>query len=146
MTQPTGIVFEEMAELDLEEILKKIAAGDSMIGIDLSAVNFRGVDLSGSNLYFAALKDADLSKANLRSCILDRANLTGATLARANLRGASLEKANLLRANLWHAKLEGVQWQGANLGWAIFIGATYDKMTNWPEGFDPNRAGAVLVD
>ena len=80
----------------------------------------------------------------MQAAFLDRANLTGASLSRANLSGANLEKANLLRANLWHARLEGVQWQGANLKYAILFGATYDKMTRWPSGFEP--VGAVLME
>ena len=148
--------FYEMAELTREQLLEKVAAGDNLSGTDLRAskleladlraVNLSGADLCRANLYFAKLTDSDLSAANLQLAVLDRADLTGAFLTRANLRGASLERANLFRANLWNARLEGVQCEGANLDRALVTGATYDKMTNWPNGFDPEGAGAVLID
>ena len=55
------------------------------------------------------------------------ANLYRADLYEANLYGADLYRANLYRADLCRADLRG---------------ATYDKYTNWPDGFDPIKAGA----
>lgn len=84
----------------------------------------------GADLRMANLGEADLGGANLT-----KANLTEANLVRAYLRGARLVKASLGGANLRGAKLTG----------AVLQGATYDKQTLWPEGFDPDGAGAILI-
>jgi hypothetical protein len=47
----------------------------------------------------------------------------------ANLRGANLEGANLAGANLAGANLSKVE---------------VDKETEWPLGFDPEAAGAII--
>ena len=62
------------------------------------------------------------------------------SLEGANLRGANLTWTDLRAANLVDANLSG-----ANLSRADLSGARYDA-TWWPEGFDPEAAGAVLVD
>jgi uncharacterized protein YjbI with pentapeptide repeats len=71
------------------------------------------------------LDEANLQEADLSSAFLYRANL-----ARTILRGANLRSANLRSANL----------SGANLR-----GARYNAETIWPDGFDPEASGAVLV-
>ena len=79
-----------------------------------------------ANLEAAILADADLA----------RSDLAGAVLRDADLRGADLTEANLREADLRGAKLEG-----ANL-----TGALYNQGTRWPEGFDPEAAGARFQD
>jgi hypothetical protein len=78
----------------------------------------------------ANLQCADLSRTDLRETRLDGANLRGAALTSADLREASLRGADLTEADLTRAVLHG---------------ATYDRSTRWPEGFDPAVSGAVLV-
>ena len=68
------------------------------------------------------------------------ADLTGANLAGANLKGANLNGANLAGANLLNADLSGADLNSAKLS-----GAFYDIQTKWPDGFDPIKAGAVLI-
>lgn len=62
--------------------------------------------------------------------------LVGADLRSADLRGADLRGANLSDANL-----EGADMSGADL-----YATQYNSGTKWPEGFDPEAAGAILVD
>ena len=57
---------------------------------------------------------------------MSEANLTSADLSGADLRWAHLTEACLIDANL--------------------TGVQYNADTKWPEGFDPQSAGAVLVD
>ncbi len=64
----------------------------------------------------------------------------------ANLQGTNLSEANLGRAYLNGANLYRADLRGANLYGADPTGATYTANTQWPEGFDPVAAGAVLVD
>ena len=105
-----------MADFTREEILAKVAAGESLEGADL--------------------RDANL-------CLAD---LHGAILFKANLKGADLLGANLRRAGLSEADLSGADLREANLSWANLRGAKYNTNTQWPEGFDPVAAGAVLEE
>ena len=81
-----------------------------------------------------------------RAGLMRWADLSDAILRDANLRGATLQNSNLRGANLTRAYLRNAKLQGANLRDADLKGASYDADTIWPEGFDPQAAGAVLTD
>ena len=68
---------------------------------------------------------------SLKGAKLEQADLSGANLYRADLRGADLRGADLYRANLFGADLRK---------------AEYDTDTKWPDGLDPEAAGAVFVE
>jgi uncharacterized protein YjbI with pentapeptide repeats len=130
-----------------------------------------GPDLSGTFLPYAPLKEAKLRYATLNSANLTRANLskaelTAASMVEANLRGANLSGALLTGASLGRADLRGADlcradlrrhWTddrslfdptylvGADLRDADLRGALYDAETHWPDGFDPQRHGALLI-
>ncbi len=104
-----------------------------------------GADLNGANLNGANLREANLNGANLNGANLSGAKLNGANLHDADLSAADLSGANLRGANLSDANLSGANLSGAKLRWANLHGATYNADTKWPEGFDPEAAGAVLV-
>lgn len=99
---------------------------------------------------------AQLSDADLRGADLSDSYLVGAGLGGADLRGADLSRSDLSDAYLSGANLEGakfanaivreVTFSGANLSGSDFRGATYDKYTRWPAGFDPLKAGAKFVE
>jgi len=57
------------------------------------------------------------------------------------LKGANLAGIDLSEANLREANLHGADLYGADLS-----GAKYNKSTKFPEGFDPEEAGMVLVE
>ena len=90
------------------------------------ATDCRGASLAGADLSGAFLSAADLTDVDFRN-----ANLSGADLNWANLRGADLRGADL---------------KGATLSSALLNKAQYNTKTQWPEGFDPEAAHAVLVD
>ena len=97
------------------------------------------------------LEGADLRELDLRNTSLQGLNLTGADLSRADLSGADLRWAylrwaDLNGANLSEADLYMADLRGADLRYANLHGATYTANTKWPEGFDPEAAGAVLVE
>lgn len=119
-------------------------------GADLDGANLFGADLSGANLSGAVLYDASLHGANLWRTDLRRANLYRADLYDANLLDADLSGANLLGADLHGANLSGANLYEAilyraNLGGADLQGSKYNSQTEWPDGFDPKAAGAILV-
>ena len=99
---------------------------------------------------------ARLTRARLPCADLRGANLIGANLAQAHLVAAHLEHANLSGANLTEAHLIGVELRGANLVGACLAGAgltgadltsaLYDDSPRWPDGFDPARHGARIVE
>lgn len=68
--------------------------------------------------------------------------LRGANLSYVNLQSADLEGADLQGADLQGANLRGVKWN-EDTSWE---GAEYKDETVWPEGFDPDAAGAVFAE
>ena len=44
------------------------------------------------------------------------------------------------------ADLQGIDLSRADLRGAILYGAKYNANTQWPEGFDPEAEGMVLVE
>jgi uncharacterized protein YjbI with pentapeptide repeats len=101
----------------------------------------RGAELSG-----AYLSGVDLFAANLVGADLRGADLGGANLSNADLRKADLSGANLYSADLSEADLGGADLRDANLKGVDLSGATYDEFTLWPDGFDPELAGAGPVE
>lgn len=114
------------------DILKNGARRRDLSGIDLRGASLQGVILSKSNL-----SGADLSGARLNWASLD-----GVDLSESNLREVDLHK-----ASLGEADLSGADLREANLSGAKFLNEiTYDNDTIWPDGFDPEEAGAKLVE
>jgi uncharacterized protein YjbI with pentapeptide repeats len=142
-----------LAEADLR--------GASFYAADLRHADLAGAHLAGTDLNYANLEQAVLVHAvlcgaslwstNLSAADLSRAHLTAATLAKANLAGTSLRDACLRGADLRGANLEGAdlarERQDATTSPGQFLaGAIYDQTTRWPDGFEPQRHGAVLRD
>ncbi len=136
-------------------------AGANLSRAALIRANLVGAQLGWATLIKSNLVSAELGGATLTGAELREANLYGAHLGMANMRRASLEAAHLEKANLLGVHLEGAVLTGANLAsanllWTDFSGArldmadlrgaTYNKHTVWPEGFDPEAAGAVKID
>ena len=90
-----------------------------------------GADLGYADLGYANLGSADLRSANLRS---------------AKLRYADLGYADLGYANLGYANLGSADLRYAHLRYADLRYAKYTQLTIWPDGFDPDAAGARKVD
>jgi uncharacterized protein YjbI with pentapeptide repeats len=118
---------------------------------DLKTIDLSGRDMSG--LY---LRACNFLRANLKETNLDGANLNGAYLAwaylnEATLKGADLGDADLAGAGLVGAELSGANLCGTNLTRADLTdvklaGATYDRRTAWPEGFEPQKSGAERLE
>ena len=88
----------------------------------------------------------DCRGANLAGADLSGAFLSAADLTAVDLRNADLSGADLNWANLREADLRGTNLSGAILSGALLNKAKYNTKTQWPEGFDPMVARAVLVD
>ena len=121
---------------------------------DLNGVSMKGADLSGASIVYKELRGADFAEANLASTRLQGCDLRAATfvgcnlkeaiLHKADLRGADLSSADVRKADFTQARLEGANMRAMGLETAD-LKATFDAATLWPEGFDPVKAGAVLI-
>jgi hypothetical protein len=110
--------------------------------------------------------------ADLRGAVLIRAPLASANLQCADLRGADLRGADLSCALLGGARLQGADLRAAKLRRTVFcpvfydvqaaralasgrvrqvtlpiiaMGARCDRCTRWPQGYDPQRQGVIMV-
>ncbi len=154
-------------------MIQQIKIVENLANADLKKVDLRGfdffdVDLNGANLSKAKLRMAKLNGAKLINASLNGASLIWADLRWADLRGAILNGASLNGASLNGADLRGASLNGASLKWTklrtlgivslLSLGrwikpretdlseAIYNKNTIWPKGFNPNKAGAILVN
>jgi uncharacterized protein YjbI with pentapeptide repeats len=73
------------------------------------------------------------------------ATTMGLSLRGQDLRGEDLKDAFLADVDLSDTDLRGVDLSGANLDGAHLVGARYGAHTRWPEGFDPVKRGAILI-
>jgi len=134
----------------------------NLIGVDLSEAHLEKADLwmanlNGSHMGYSHLERANLYLVNLGSAFLHNTNLKGVDLSNGLLKGANLLNAEMEGADLTNANLEGTYLAYANLkgtilrgvvcnNKTIWTGAKYSKTTQWPDGFNPEAAGCVLVD
>ena len=133
---------------------KQMVPSGGRVILTLEVETLAGADLSCQRLDWAYLPSVDLRRANfsrasLGGANLAHANLSGANFERTSLGGTNLQGADFTDAYLGGAWLPGARLQGADLRFAILQGAKlrfarYDETTLWPEGFDPQEAGAKL--
>ena len=141
----------------------------------LEGARLRGANMDRARFNQSHLKDAEMSevkaygasmwRADMRNAHLDSAKLECASLSNANLEGAYMYHAYLVNADLRNSNLRGAKLSGACLHKATLTGAdlrdvVFDETTiwaeakydsgadgtKWPDGFDPEDAGVVLVE
>lgn len=122
-----------------------LAAGESLVGRDLTGAALAGIDLRGATLDNVILEGADLSGALLNDARLSGAVLTAACLDGADLSGADLGGANLSDAQAQRALLRGArlckgQAVRAQLAGCDLSGA---DLSDWL-ALDADLSGAVL--
>jgi hypothetical protein len=110
-------------------------------GVELTAVTLRHVDLGEADLTTAHLAMARFDRCNLNGAHLDGADLTGAVLNQCDLRGVCSPGVSFRIA-----AFRGCDLRRTGLDTANLKGATYDRHTRWPAGFDPRAAGARLEE
>jgi len=116
-----------------------------LLGADLRGANLSKTYLSGVEFFGASLREANLTGAFLARADLQGTNLSGANLSETHLSGSNLSETNLSGADLQGADLQGANLRKANLRKIRLHNAIYDSQTVWPNNFDPQAAGAVLV-
>ena len=108
-----GKALEEEAEVRLD------LRSASLVGCDLSEMDFSNALLGGADLTVAYLVNCKLHRADLRQAIFTRARL-----GEANLSGANLYKTNLSRATCDDANFDSASISGSNLYGATLKNAT----------------------
>lgn len=128
-----------------------------LTGASVKLGQMREADLTGATLDGADLGGAQLEAATLTGAIAPdiiarNTNFTGSNLTDANFTGGRMADARFLNAqlsgaNFTNAKLGGADFSTArNLGAATLTGAEFNGATRFPQGFDPEAAGMVLVE
>lgn len=142
--QKPAELADELASEDARTLVgARLAAGESLAGVDLTGADLRGMVIDGADLRGAFLESvrfdgASLRRANLEGAVLAHSVLTSAKLDGANLRAANLGGANLGRAStadapadltdavLWRADLRDADLRGAKLAGAQLVEAQLD--------------------
>ena len=122
----------EPPEWSREEVERRIAEGDPLVGLDFRGLDLSGIsapdaDFSSSVFIGVALVGADLHGAILSDANLEGADLTDSELGEANLAGANLQGSTLVGVKLNDADLTGCPMKGANLTSASLEGATLEN-------------------
>jgi uncharacterized protein YjbI with pentapeptide repeats len=129
--------------------------GASLYQADLRHASLDSACLMNATLFGADLRDAHLSRASLKNAVLSLARLEGAFIVEADLSGTHIDGVDFDRAEIAGANFRGAVIQRSSFEGAVFSredltgpildGATYDEATTrWPEGFDPQKAGATV--
>jgi len=113
---------------DLQEVLARLARGQSLRGLDLTGLDGSGQDLAGADFAEAVLDGgtflgADLRGANFQGAMLHGADFSGARLAGAHLGYASAAEARFRSADLTGADLREGDFSGGDFTRADLTGA-----------------------
>ncbi len=156
--------LEKMSELLIEKDLRHSAQDDEVRAVarawTLTVLRRVKGERKGTVLRFLYESDLimnDNTIVSLAGANLSGANLRGANLYNANLFEADLRRADLREADLGSADLRHVRHMRSTQSFGVILGAanlleaelrssTYNSQTQWPAGFNPQTAGAVLVE
>lgn len=139
----------EAANLHLADLRKVNLRGANLEGADLSLANLYGSDLRGANLEGADLRGANLDRAQLFARNPDSSPADSGPLASAafasdesnmalSSRGTVVAAGDILSlvlASNRDSKALAVQLEGA----------MFDRSTQFPDGFDPEKAGMTFM-
>lgn len=124
-------------------------SGEDLSNLRMKKYNMKNADLSRSYLQEASFQSADLTSANLRSAYINHSDfsfacLRGTTMWRARVFNSNFGYANLQDADLRYGVIMNSNFKSANLTSINLQGVYYDKLTIWPDHFDPTKYGAKL--
>ena len=151
ITDQLVIGNDPIIELNVIDLSKTFLNDADMRGAHLIHTNLSNViwwfaKLKGADLSLANLVGAGLLQANLSYTILKMTNMSSADLRDANLEGADMSNADLSSADMTKARLVSANLYGANLTNTKLTNAIYTRDTIWPDGFDPDAAGAIMIN
>ncbi len=118
----------------------------NLSGAILLLTNLRNTDLRGALLQGAQLAQNPELSGSAQPAVLQDADLRATYLRYVNLVDANLRDANLSEANLMSADLRGADLRGADLtNTKLGSNVKTNLQTQWPENFEPEKAGVKLV-
>ena len=128
----TALNEADLTDVDLHEanLTEASLASAQLARATITNANMQGAVLVNAHMRKATLRGSDLREANLSLAILDNSDMRGVNLQGANLQGADLSGADLREAILFQAELRG---------------ATYNRATRWPEGFEAFGVGMIYA-
>lgn len=127
-------------------VTARLAKGEALDGLDLTAADLSGMDLSNAKLASAKLDRAMLARTRLDGANLSRASLFQADLRGASLRGTDLSHAALGRATLDDADLHQANLTAANLQMATAVGARFTQVRAERVNLSQTRCGQACFD
>lgn len=142
-----GEAHLEYSNLRLAHLEHSNLSGAYLNRSDLSHANLEEALLLQANLKEVRFYQAHLKNANFSWADLNRAHLENTDMIRAILKGANLEQADLSNANLENANLCWTNLRKITFNKStIWNNVKFNKHTHWPQEFDPQAAGCVLVE
>ncbi len=109
--------------------------GATFRGSQMPGANLRGAILTGCDFSGALLDRADFSEADLCGANLERAHANDALFIRTKLEQASLRQTDLVMAIMQKARVDGADFQGANLFRGDAMGMRGDAATSFRDAF-----------
>ena len=110
-------------------------------GMELPYRKLIGADFSGSTIAHGNFQGSQLQGANF-----EKTDLTEVLFYECDLRSATFVGAIVQKSRFPKARLEGADFSGTSLHEKMdFKRAIYDAETKWPEGFNPEKCGAIKL-
>jgi len=137
--------------LDGLDLHRAVLEGLNLTGTRLRKANLRGALMFHANLVKADLTEAqcmtaDFRFADLRNCKLNKSAPIFANFSETNLQSASLAQADIFGAVFKGSNLKGTVMLCHRLEEASLEGAIFDKNTVWPDGYEPEKHGAIRIN
>ena len=126
-------------------IAEKKMTGLVMKDSDLRGMELHYRDLNGADFSGSVISGGNLQGSELRGANFEKADLSEIKFPFSDLRGANLREANLKGLYAPQARFEGTDLSGAILDKPKLERATFDDKTKWPQGFDPEKHGALKI-
>ncbi|MDB9527883.1 pentapeptide repeat-containing protein [Oscillatoria sp. CS-180] len=120
-------------------------AGVRAYNLELADQDLTGIDFSEAQIE-ADFSGTILNNANFENAVAYLSIFTGASLIDVRFCNAQLAGINLTDANLHGADLRGANLDGAVINNTNLQSAIYNTDTQFPEGFDPAKVGAIFSD
>jgi len=138
------------ANLEQADLSNAIFRQSSLAGVNLSRANLRGADFTKADLSYANMTGAIIIGANFAHGNLCRTNLSlskllDASINNANCNSNALDISKTNKVNFHGANLTGAFFMGVDLSSANLQGAIYDDKTNLAPNFDPKNAGMIHI-
>lgn len=128
-----------------------------MKGIYINKSNFKNTSfkntrIEDANFYETDMEGTDFSQSSIEGLYVDSSSiLTGSNFEKSKITNAVFSNGNLSNVNFTNAHIINSNLRGANLENALLKGTSlrgseYDCATQWPQDFDPDKAGATSTE